>query len=49
MDIKYTGFKCVDWVDLAQHRGKAASFREYGNESYVSIQREELLEYMRNC
>jgi hypothetical protein len=26
MDIKYTAFKCVDWVDLAQYRGKGLAF-----------------------
>jgi len=44
MDVKNITFKCVDWVDLAQDRGTGASFREYGDESYVSLQCEEFIE-----
>jgi len=32
MDIKYIAFKYVDWVDLAQNRGKGVSFFECGDE-----------------
>jgi hypothetical protein len=38
----------LDWIELAQDRGQYITFNYHGNESLGSINRWEILEWLRN-